>query len=85
MPPEPVPRILFAGPQTRPHVSYNPGPVHGFILMMFPPAVHALTGLDLAAQVDRATCARTQDASARRGAIRRAVEVSSVSGMRVAM
>ena len=44
--------VLLAGPQTRPTISYNPGPVRVFMVMFPPQALHALCGLDLAACVD---------------------------------
>ncbi|MDC8760656.1 helix-turn-helix domain-containing protein [Janthinobacterium fluminis] len=49
----PVPAMLFGGPQSRPTVSYNPGPMHGFMLLLYPAALHKLTGLDISAWVDR--------------------------------
>ena len=45
--------ILFGGPHTHPTVTYNPGPVHAFMLMFYPPALHKLTGIALAHYVDR--------------------------------
>lgn len=51
--PEPVGPLVFRGPQTAPTVSYNPGPVRGFKLLMFPQALHALTGIDMARYTDR--------------------------------
>ena len=53
--PAPMPRIALGGPQTRPRTSYNPGPVHVFIALFFPHALHALTGLDMSDHVDRFT------------------------------
>ncbi|OOG39964.1 AraC family transcriptional regulator [Polaromonas sp. A23] len=49
----PTPRAALGGPQTQPRVSQNPGPVHVFIVLFFPQALHALTGLDMSRQVDR--------------------------------
>jgi len=46
-PRSPVPPIIFVGPADRPSVSYNPGPVHSFALVLMPDAMHALTGIDL--------------------------------------
>lgn len=46
-------QALFCGPQTRPFVTSNPGPVHGMTVMLFADALHRLTGLDMAAQIDR--------------------------------
>ncbi|MEK8051692.1 AraC family transcriptional regulator [Ideonella sp. DXS22W] len=40
---------LISGPQTRPMVSWNPGPALGFWVLLQPDALHALTGLDSAA------------------------------------
>lgn len=48
-----LPPISFFGPHTRPTVSYNPGPAQGFMLLMLPDALHAMTGVDVAAQVNR--------------------------------
>lgn len=46
-------RIAFGGPFTRPSASWNPGPVHGMMLMLLPDAVHQLTGVDPEAHLDR--------------------------------
>lgn len=48
-----MPRAALGGPRTRPRTSYNPGPVHAFIVLFFPQALHALTGLDLSRHTDR--------------------------------
>ncbi len=45
--------VMFTGPHTQPTVSTNPGEMEAFIVLMLPDALHALTGLDIAAQVDR--------------------------------
>ncbi len=45
--------VMFTGPHTQPTVSVNPGEVDVFILLILPDALQALTGLDIAAQVDR--------------------------------
>lgn len=45
--------VVFRGPQTEPSVSYNPGKVDMFMLVLLPEALHALTGLDIAAYTDR--------------------------------
>lgn len=50
---EPVPVLSFAGPHTVPMVSVNPGPVRAFMLGLLPQAFQALTGMDLAACVNR--------------------------------
>lgn len=55
-PPDPLPefeRVIFAGPQTRPSITYNPGPVRTFIVMFYPQAMHTLCGIDVSAWVDR--------------------------------
>lgn len=44
---------IFGGPQSRPIVSHNPGPVEMFAVMFFPDALHRLAGLDMAGYVDR--------------------------------
>ncbi|MDR7377504.1 AraC-like DNA-binding protein [Rhodoferax ferrireducens] len=51
--PQRLPRVAFFGPQSRPTVSRNPGPAEGFMLMLMPDALHALTGVDVGALVDR--------------------------------
>jgi AraC-like DNA-binding protein len=51
--PSPLPEVCFGGPHTRPFISYNPGPVHVFMVLFFPQALHALTGIDLSRQTDR--------------------------------
>lgn len=48
-----TPRVALGGPQTLPRTSHNPGPVHVFIVLFFPQALHALTGLDMSRHVDR--------------------------------
>jgi len=48
-----LPRVVFGGPQTRPSASFNPGPVHAFMLVLFPQAMHALTGIDLSNHANR--------------------------------
>ncbi len=45
--------VMLTGPHTRPRVSVNSGAVDVFILLLLPDALHALTGLDIAALVDR--------------------------------
>lgn len=45
--------VVFAGPQTRPLVTYNPGPVRVLMVMLYPQALHALGGVDVSAWVDR--------------------------------
>jgi len=50
---EVYPRIVFGGPQTLPRSSYNPGPVHALMVLFFPPAIHALTQVDMARYTDR--------------------------------
>ncbi|WP_394790528.1 helix-turn-helix domain-containing protein [Rhodoferax sp.] len=51
--PQLLPRMSFFGPQSQPTVSRNPGPAEGFMLMLMPDALHALTGVDVGALVDR--------------------------------
>ena len=48
-------RITFAGPFTRPSITWNPGPAHGMMLMLMPDALHRLTGLDLTPWLNRVT------------------------------
>jgi AraC-like DNA-binding protein len=46
-------RAVFCGPQTRPLITYNPGPVRIFMVMFYPQAMHALSGIDVPGWVDR--------------------------------
>ena len=48
-----MPPALFGGPRSYPLVSYNPGPVHAFIVMFYPAALHALTGVSMDALLDQ--------------------------------
>ena len=48
-----MPPALFSGPRGYPLVSYNPGPVHSFMVMLYPAALHALTSIDMAALFDQ--------------------------------
>lgn len=50
---EPLTSLSFSGPSTTPVISVNPGPAQGFILVLVPDAVHALTGADIGQFVDR--------------------------------
>jgi AraC-like DNA-binding protein len=50
---EAVPVLSFIGPHTVPSISANPGPVEAFMVALLPQAVQALTGVDLAALVNR--------------------------------
>lgn len=56
-PPPPGPhdpgcRVWLGGPQTQPITTYNPGPVRTFGLMLYPQALHALSGITVADCVD---------------------------------
>jgi AraC-like DNA-binding protein len=42
---------VFSGPQQHPWTTWNAGPAHFFVAMFYPDALHALTGVDMAAQV----------------------------------
>ena len=54
LPVSPVPvRAVFAGPQTQPTTSWNPGPVRLFMVMFYPQALQAISGIDMASCVDR--------------------------------
>lgn len=44
---------LVGGPRSYPLVSYNPGPVHSFIVMFYPAALYALTGVSMDALLDQ--------------------------------
>jgi AraC-like DNA-binding protein len=48
-----LPRELFGGPRSLPVVNYHSGPMRGFTLVLYPQALHALTGIDMSAYVDR--------------------------------
>ncbi|OEZ69781.1 helix-turn-helix domain protein [Janthinobacterium sp. HH103] len=48
-----MPPALFGGPRSYPLVSYNPGPVHSFIVMFYPAALYALTGISMDALLDQ--------------------------------
>lgn len=48
-----MPSALFGGPRSYPLVSYNPGRVHSFIVMFYPAALHALTGVAMAPLLDQ--------------------------------
>lgn len=47
-----LPATLLLGPQTRPLVTRNPGPVRTFGVVFHPQAFHRLTGLDISTLVD---------------------------------
>jgi AraC-like DNA-binding protein len=49
----PIGRISFCGPFTQPTVSWNPGPMHAFMVLLMPDAVAAMTGVDVGALLDR--------------------------------
>ncbi|WP_230522991.1 helix-turn-helix domain-containing protein [Janthinobacterium sp. EB271-G4-7A] len=48
-----MPPALFGGPRSYPLVSYNPGPVRSFVVMFYPAALHALTGVSMDALLDQ--------------------------------
>ncbi|PHV27597.1 AraC family transcriptional regulator [Janthinobacterium sp. BJB426] len=48
-----MPTALFGGPRSYPLVSYNPGPVHSFVVMLYPAALHALTRVSMDALLDQ--------------------------------
>jgi AraC-like DNA-binding protein len=50
---EPLPEVMFSGPQTRPLVSWNPGPVLAITLTFYPEAWAALSGVQVGAFVDQ--------------------------------
>lgn len=45
--------VIFCGPHTETSTSDNPGPVHFLSLLIYPDAVRALAGLDIAAHLNR--------------------------------
>ncbi len=53
--PETVPpwnQACLVGPQAHPTITYNPGPVHVYMAVFYPQALHALCGIDLAQYVN---------------------------------
>jgi AraC-like DNA-binding protein len=48
-----LPKLIFSGPFQVPPVSWNPGPVHVMMLVLYPEAVTALTGRDMGAYLDQ--------------------------------
>lgn len=48
-----LPKLIFSGPFQVPPVSWNPGPVHAMMLVLYPEAVTALTGRDMGAYLDQ--------------------------------
>lgn len=46
-------RVVFCGPQTRPLMTYNPGPVRVLMVMFYPQVLHAMFGVDVSQWVDR--------------------------------
>ncbi|MDO8068316.1 helix-turn-helix domain-containing protein [Janthinobacterium sp. SUN206] len=48
-----MPPALFGGPRSYPLVSYNPGPVHSFVVMFYPAALHALSGVSMDGLLDQ--------------------------------
>jgi AraC-like DNA-binding protein len=46
-------RVVLSGPQTRPRVTWNPAPVHAFMVIFYPDAFHHMTGASLPALADR--------------------------------
>jgi AraC-like DNA-binding protein len=44
---------IVSGPHTRPSASFNPGPVRAFMTLLFPQALHAVTGLDVSTLTNR--------------------------------
>ncbi|MYM35678.1 AraC family transcriptional regulator [Duganella sp. FT94W] len=46
-------RAVFCGPQTRPLITYNPGPVRMLVVMFYPQVLHTLAGVDMSAWVNR--------------------------------
>lgn len=54
-PPDPLPdfvRAIVVGPQLRPTITSNPGPVQMLYVMLYPQAMHALCGVEVSAWVD---------------------------------
>ena len=49
----PIAAATLCGPFTRPTVSWNPGPMQAFMVLLMPDALAHMTGLDTAALLDR--------------------------------
>ncbi len=49
----PAGSAIFCGPQSQPTTTFNSGPAHFMSILFFPDAWHRLTGMDIAAQMDR--------------------------------
>ena len=49
----PIAAATLCGPFTRPTISWNPGPMHAFSVLLMPDALAHMTGLDTAALLDR--------------------------------
>ena len=50
-----LPRVLFSGPRSQPLVTRHTGRMRALTLALYPQALHALTGLPIAEQIDRFT------------------------------
>lgn len=55
--PMPASPVTFSGPQTRPTASRTLGPGHAMMLLLLPDALHAMTGIDPSAWIDRTVAA----------------------------
>jgi AraC-like DNA-binding protein len=49
---DPYCRVVFGGPQTKPRITFNPGPVRAFMVMFYPDALHRLIGVDVSQYTD---------------------------------
>lgn len=49
----PIASATLCGPFTRPTISWNPGPMHAFSVLLMPDALAHMTGLDTTALLDR--------------------------------
>jgi hypothetical protein len=74
--------VSFGGPRTEPVVSYNPGKVELFMMVLLPEALHALTGIDMSSY---ANCATAFDAifDARWQVMARAVQAAPDHARRI--
>ncbi|MBI3636439.1 MAG: AraC family transcriptional regulator [Candidatus Rokubacteria bacterium] len=50
--------IVFRGPHTIPTITYNPGPVQMFMMLVMPDALRAMTGIDAGQHVNRLSAAQ---------------------------
>ena len=50
---QPLPRLSFSGPQSRPVISWNPGPIHALTIGFYPDAWRSLSGQEVTPHVNK--------------------------------